>query len=50
MGGGAAAMAPGGTLNGINKAEHLCGQKGYAHQNEKETPTSHFEFLLMQSN
>ena len=50
MGGSAAATAPGGTLDSVNKAEHLCSQKGHAHQNEKETPTSHFEFLLTQSN
>jgi hypothetical protein len=41
-----AARTAGRTLNGINKAEHLCGQKSHAYEYEKHTPTSHFEFLL----
>ena len=42
---GPAVGPAGGTLNGVDNAEQLIGQKGHTHQNEKEAPTSHQKIL-----
>jgi hypothetical protein len=41
-----AAVMLSGALNGVDDPEDLGRQEHHAHQNEKECPTSHRQFLL----